>query len=123
MPTYFFTKNITELTPIEIWTPINQSLKKGDIINSILGIPYTITNISTDSISYTGEDRSNGKSESISKASFISGVRGLQELKVFNSSLSKVVFNKAKTYRQRSPMFAILLKTGLIKRINNNDNE
>lgn len=43
------------------------SLMKGNVIKSISGIPYTNADISTISILYSGEDRSNVDIELISK--------------------------------------------------------
>lgn len=53
MADYTFTKDSTDLSSNEIWTKANQSLKKSKVINSISNIPYTVTDISTTSISYT----------------------------------------------------------------------
>lgn len=116
MADYTFTKDSTDLSSNEIWTKTNQSLKNGKVINSISNIPYSITDISTTSISYTGEDRSNGEPELISKECFIKVVEGLKKLGTFNSNQSKSIFQQTKIYRKRSPMFAILLTTSLIEK-------
>lgn len=118
MVDYILSKTTLNESPEDIWTTLLSTLNIGDHFFSVGNSPkrYTITNMSINTISYKGNDRSGGIPEDITKDSFIALVDGLKGMHTFNTDTSKELFKGAKIYKKRSPMFALLLGNKIIER-------
>ena len=120
MANYIFTNAVVDQSPSDIWRILVSTLNVGDKFYSIGDPPkiYVIATVTDEVISYKGDDRSGGIPEDIDKTSFDVIVDGLKKMVMFNTNSSKQLFNKAKIYKKRSPMFALLLTNEIIMRKN-----
>lgn len=110
---YIFNQNEDE--PLKIWNNIKKGLSQNVEIKSIKDqIPYTIDYITDSEISFSAKSRNKGRPEIITKEDFLKIVSGLRLMEVFNTSTSKAVFKESKIYKKRSPMFALLISSGVI---------
>ena len=104
--------------PIVLWERIKQGLNNDAIVKSIdQKIHYTVQEIDAYFISYSAPSRNNGAIERISYEDFVKIVSKLLEFETFNTSNTKEAFKGGKIYKQRSPLFAILKSSGIIKKV------
>lgn len=116
MANYSF--EVKNTNPIELWERIRQGLNNDVIVKSLdYKIHYIVHEINDIYISYSAPSRNNGAVESISYEDFVKTVSNLFEFETFNTSLAKVAFKGGKIYRKRSPLFAILKSSGIIRKI------
>lgn len=110
---YTFTDEAKELSPEDIWIKIQGEIVAGSKMKSIKGLEYTIHSVTNDRITYKAESRSNHENETIDKQDFLTVITRLKKEVAFNTSSSREHFPSA-IYRQRSPLFAILLAGKII---------
>ncbi len=113
---YQFTSITQNQSPEVIWEKAIKHLAFLESILSIKKVTYTLVNVNADMITYTGDNRSGGKTESIQKTDFIEAVTSLNALKNFTTATAKEIL-KSVLYRKRGPLFAILLETGIIEKL------
>ena len=99
------------------WNQILKTLKKGSAIFSITGVQYEITGTSETQISYRAPSRNSGKPETISKEDVVTFVRICKNKSRFTTASVKNEI-PSPVYRKRSPLFAILLASGVAEPLN-----
>ncbi|QEK50689.1 hypothetical protein FYC62_02670 [Pedobacter aquae] len=117
MDRYHFTVKCKDASPEKIWEFIQNGLSNDVIIKSIKDkVPYNINYITESEISFSVKTRNDGKPEIITLEDFIRIIIGLMKMETFNTSTSKPIFRESKVYRKRSPMFALLVSSGVIEK-------
>lgn len=115
---YMFTKQCRNLGAEKIWSFLQRGLSKDVIVKSSQQkIHYTIHEISNEYISFSAPSRNEGEPETIFKEDFIIVVERLQKVGIFNTQTAKELFKGTKIYRKRSPIFSILLSSGVIESV------
>ena len=115
MNNYLINSKYSEKTNEQIIDIIKAKIRTSNSIESITGIIYKITFVNAQYIKYTGENRNNGNPEDILFGDIKSVLSILKVLKVFNTSNEKLKKEiPRKIYKKRSPLFAILLATGIV---------
>jgi len=114
----FNPKYITKSDDVIIESLVN-NIKTLDSFSGI-GIEktYLIKYVGSSTIRFVGKERSKGKAEEISFDDVKTTFRTLKTLSVFNTN-TEILKEKFPSvmYRMRSILFAMLLETGVIKRI------
>lgn len=116
MANYQFSKNHSLKPEKELWEIAINDLKKKKSIFSISGKEYKLVSGSNLEISYQAQSRSQGKPESIFKDDFTEFLKSLKKMKIFNTNNIKGEVSN-KLYRNRSPVFAVLLAAKIIEEI------
>lgn len=99
----------------ELWVTIINRLKRKEVqIESIRKKKYNIVGVNAEVIIYQSESRNNKEPEEIYKSECIDFLKVLIREKEFNTNSIKKQISSP-LYRKRSPMFAILLYTGIIE--------
>lgn len=114
---YQFTNKVRTLSPDLIWLTIVQRLSDTRVIKSINGVEYKLVSLSLEAIKYSTISRNVGLAESVSMTQFTNLLEVLQTKTTFNTHNSRHAFNQIGIYRQRSPVFAILLAAGVIEKV------
>lgn len=110
--------SVKEPNPIELWKQLRHGLNNDVIVKSIdQKIHYTVHEINDHYISYSAPSRNSGEIESFSYEDFIKTVSKLLEHETFNTSSAKEAFKGGKIYKKRSPLFALLKSSGIIKQV------
>ena len=99
----------------KLWKQIQKSLAEKTFIMSITDVIYELIEVSEKGITYSAKSRSANAPETITKENAISILQGLIEQTTFNTDTTKSLFRSTTIYRQRSPMFAILIASGIIE--------
>ena len=114
----FYSFTLKKSNPSELWKQIQNGLNNDVIVKSIdYKIHYTVHEINNNYISYSAPSRNSGEIESISYEDFVKTVSKLLEFETFNTNSSKEAFKGGKIYKKRSPLFAILKSSGIIKQV------
>lgn len=113
---YKITENYIDKKAKNLWDDITTALSGKKIqIESIQKVNYNIINTSNNLIEYQADTRNNKIPEEISKDECIDFLKVLIKEVEFNTSTIKKQI-KSSLYQKRSPMFAILLYTGIIEK-------
>ena len=104
-------------SPSELWKKMTNALSGKLTVKSINGIVYDLHQIGPHKIEYRAESRSAGEIESIKNEEFEILIGKLLAVDIFNTNTSKQAFRDSKIYRQRSPVFAILLASEVIEKL------
>ena len=114
---YHFVKSKKDTRPEKIWLAITKSLTSKSLILSITDIIYELLEVSNEGITYRARIRSAHEPETISKQNAIIVLQGLIKIGAFNTVNTKSLFRQTKIYRQRSPIFATLIASGIIQKL------
>lgn len=115
---YQFTSKCKGVSAAQIWQFIQNGLSTNVTIKSIKEqIPYTVNHVTQNQISFSAETRNDGEPEIIYLDDFVTIINRLKDLGQFNTSSAKESFKGTKMYKKRSPMFALLLSSGVIEKV------
>lgn len=114
---YQVSKYFRSQTSASVWNEIIKNLAGKPSIKSILGVEYKLLAVNEHEIKYQVSSRNGGKPETIQRSELDVVFKRLSLLIDFNTDSAKEIFKGARTYRKRSPVFAILLDSGCIEKI------